>query len=150
MLSVAKLKEGIFVGPQIRKLLEDTEFPKLLSRQHKLAWESFREITENFLGNHRSPNYRDICHYIISNLLVNYRRINARINLKLHFLDSHLDFFPSNMGAVSDEAGERFHQDLKTMEQRHQGVWDGNMLGDYCWMLPKETDPDLYKKTYHN
>ena len=68
------------------------------------------------------------------------------MNLKLHFLDSHLDFFPSNLGAVSDEAGERFHQDLKTMEQRYQGVWDGNMLGEYYWMLPRETDPDLYKK----
>jgi hypothetical protein len=28
------------------------------------------------------------------------------MSLKVHFLDSHLDFFPENLGAVSDEHGE--------------------------------------------
>jgi hypothetical protein len=30
----------------------------------------------------------------------------------MHFLDSHLDFFPQNLGNVSDEHGEGFHQDI--------------------------------------
>lgn len=64
----------------------------------------------------------------------------------MHFLDSHLSFFPDNLGAVSDEQGERFHQDLMTIEERYQGYWDENMLGDYCWMLIRETDPSTYKK----
>ena len=33
---------------------------------------------------------------------------------------SHLDFFPPNLGAVSDEQGERFHQDIAIMEKRYQ------------------------------
>ena len=30
-LSAAKLKEGIFVGPQIREVLKDTDFEELLN-----------------------------------------------------------------------------------------------------------------------
>jgi DNA-binding ferritin-like protein len=32
------------------------------------------------------------------------------MSLKVHFLHSHLDFFPENLGEVSDEQGERFQQ----------------------------------------
>jgi hypothetical protein len=43
------------------------------------------------------------------------------MNLKIHFLNSHLDFLTKNLGAVSEEQGERFHQDIKEMERRYQG-----------------------------
>jgi hypothetical protein len=52
------------------------------------------------------------------------------MSLKLHFLASHLDHFPPNLGAVSEEQGERFHQDLKDVERRYQGRWDVNMMVD--------------------
>jgi len=29
--------------------------------------------------------------------------------------------FPENLGDVSDEQGQRFHQDIKIMEERYQG-----------------------------
>jgi hypothetical protein len=35
------------------------------------------------------------------------------MSLKVHFLNAHLDYFPKNLGAVSEEQGERFHQDIK-------------------------------------
>ncbi|KAI6651281.1 hypothetical protein LOD99_5429 [Oopsacas minuta] len=38
-----------------------------------------------------------------------------------------------NLGAVSEEQGERFHQDIKTMETRYQERWDVHMMADYCW-----------------
>jgi hypothetical protein len=41
------------------------------------------------------------------------------MSLKVRFLDLHLDFFPENLGAVSDVYGERFHQDISTMKQRY-------------------------------
>ena len=37
------------------------------------------------------------------------------MNLKLHFLDSHLDEFRQNLGDFSEEQGERFHQDLMNL-----------------------------------
>ena len=50
------------------------------------------------------------------------------MSIKFHFLFSHLDTFPDNMGDVSDEQGERFHQDIKEMEERYQGRWDADMM----------------------
>jgi len=38
------------------------------------------------------------------------------MSLKIYFLESHLDFFPENLGEVSDEHGERFHHNITTME----------------------------------
>ena len=60
------------------------------------------------------------------------------MSIKVHFLFSHLDEFPENLGTVSDEQGERFHQDIKVMEERYQGRWDVNMIADYCWNLKRD------------
>ena len=55
-------------------------------------------------------------------------------------------FFPVNLGAVSDEHGERFHQDIKIMEHRYQGRFEPNMVGDYCWFLQLETTTSHKRK----
>ena len=47
--------------------------------------------------------------------------MNCRMSLKLRFLDSHLDVFGENLGNVSEEHGERFDQDIQTMEKKYQG-----------------------------
>ena len=57
------------------------------------------------------------------------------MSVKVHFMYSQLDYFPENLGAMSEEQGKRFHQDLKTMEKRYQGRWNENMMTDYCWGL---------------
>lgn len=41
--------------------------------------------------------------------------------IKIYFLYSHFSFFPSNFGAVRDEQGEQFHQDVKRLEERLKG-----------------------------
>lgn len=60
------------------------------------------------------------------------------MSIKVHFLFSHLDKFPENLGSVSDEQGERFHQDMRDMEERYQGRWDKNMMADYCWSIKRD------------
>ena len=45
-ISDAKLKEGIFDGPQIRKMLKDENFIKSMNK--KAAWISFKKVVENF------------------------------------------------------------------------------------------------------
>jgi hypothetical protein len=47
----------------------------------------------------------------------------------------HLVFFSENLGAVSEEQGELFHQDIKEMERRYQGQWNVSIKGDYSWTL---------------
>ncbi|XP_003376266.1 zinc knuckle protein [Trichinella spiralis] len=48
-------------------------------------------------------------------------RASGELQLRLYFLHSHLDFFPQNFGHVSEEQDERFHEDIKQMEQRYHG-----------------------------
>lgn len=60
------------------------------------------------------------------------------MNLKLHFLHSHLDYFPKNLSDYSEEQDERFRQNIREMECRYQGRWDVNMMADYCWSLKED------------
>lgn len=140
-ISDAKLKEGIFVGPQIREVMNDTQFDSRLQGNELAAWQSFKAVVHGFLGNVKSDDWEAI----VQQLIVNYRSMGCRMSLKVHFLDSHLDFFPENLGAVSDEHGERFHQDISTMERRYQGRCDSGMMGDYCWFLQRESTA-VYKR----
>ena len=54
------------------------------------------------------------------------------MSIKVYFFFSHLKSFLDNLGDVSDELGERFHQDIKVMEERYHSSWDVNMMADYC------------------
>jgi hypothetical protein len=56
-------------------------------------------FTKSILGNHKAGNY----HEIGSDLLTAYKAVGCNMSLKVNFLDAHLDFFPKNLGAVSDE-----------------------------------------------
>lgn len=62
------------------------------------------------------------------------------MGLKVHFLHFHVDYFPENLGAYSEERGERFHKDVHDIERRYQGRWNANILVDYCWMIKREKE----------
>lgn len=134
-LSEAKLKEGVFTGPDIRKLLTDPLFLETMGDKEKEAWDSFKNVVHKFLGNTKDPDYKTI----VQRMLAAYEAQGCNMSLKVHFLHSHIDYFPENLGAYSEEQGERFHQDVRDFERRYQGKWDVNMLADYCWMLNRET-----------
>ena len=55
-ISTQKIKAGIFVCPEIKKLLNDDDFNHCLSGDEAKAWNSFKQVVEGFLGNHRSDN----------------------------------------------------------------------------------------------
>ena len=55
-ISDAKIK-GVFIGPQIKELIKDPFFEEALDTSYKAAWNAFKSITQNFLGNDRSPDY---------------------------------------------------------------------------------------------
>jgi hypothetical protein len=59
-LSDAKLKEGIFVGPDIRKFLSDDLFETTMKTAEREAWNAFMEVIAKFLGNYKDPNYKQI------------------------------------------------------------------------------------------
>jgi hypothetical protein len=45
------MKEGIFVGPQIKQLFKDDDFSEKLNATERKAWETFQNICRPFLGN---------------------------------------------------------------------------------------------------
>ncbi|GBM57389.1 hypothetical protein AVEN_59873-1 [Araneus ventricosus] len=68
------------------------------------------------------------------------------MSLKVHFLDSHMDYFPENLGEVSEELGKRFRQDIKEMKRRYQGKWNLSMIVDCCWMLRTDNPFKVHKR----
>ena len=93
-LSIERLKQGIFDGPQIRQHINDSKFVKSMTELEFSAWNSFVLVVKNFLGNFKAENYKEL----VKNMLSNFRDIGANMSIKIHYLFSHLDCFPTNLG----------------------------------------------------
>lgn len=147
-LTDAKLKQGILVGPQIRALLKDDRFDKMLSGATKRAWHYFRRVANEFLGNYRAPEYKQLVRGLVNAL----RDMGANMSPKLHYLDSHLELFPESCGAFSDEMGEFFHQQLALYESRNPGRLGPNMLAQFCWNQLRDQPAKIHKRQvkHHN
>ena len=78
---------------------------------------------KNFLGNRKLSNYKEL----VKELIRSFQALSCNMSIKLHFLSSRSQSFPANLGDVSDVQGERFHQDIKVMDQ---GRWDIHMMAD--------------------
>ena len=137
------MKEGIFIGPQIRDIIKDEYFDKLLQGDEKATWESFKFCSKSiFEKEKRSKLWRA------------YKQPFAELpEIRLHHVTKNKlpsltfgFFFPVNPGAVSDENRERFHQDISSMEKRYQGKWNCAMLADYCWTLARDAPTIEYKR----
>ena len=50
----------LFYWPQIRKILECTEFFKKLSTKERAAGNSFAALVQGFLGNYKAENYVEL------------------------------------------------------------------------------------------
>ena len=95
-----------------------------------------RQITDSICGNLTDSDLESK-HYkqYVNEMLTQFHGLNVNMSLKTRLLHSYLNFFPGKLGPVSDEHGERFHQDIATIEKRYQGKWTTSSLADYCWSL---------------
>ena len=98
-------------------------------------------ICKDFLGNQKAANYQDV----MQDLLTLYKALGCNMSLKIHFLESQLDFFPEKLGKVSDEHCERFHQDIVAMEKWYQGKLTSNMLAHYSWTVKRDVPDAKYQ-----
>jgi hypothetical protein len=94
LISEAKIKEGIFIGYQVKQLFQDPNFRNRLNSAEQRAWEVFENVCSNFSENKISENYVEI----VEELLSSYCALGCNMSLKLHFLQSHLDFFTGRYG----------------------------------------------------
>jgi hypothetical protein len=111
------------------------------------AYNAFKEVIAKFLGSYKDQNYKQIVQKNVRKVVI---ALGCAMSLKVHLLNAHLDYFPENLGAVSEEQGERFHQDIKEMETRYQGRLNVNMMGDYCWLLHRDDPQATYKRKSTN
>ncbi|GBN73918.1 hypothetical protein AVEN_266685-1 [Araneus ventricosus] len=95
-------------------MMKDENLETKMETHKRKAWESFKLVITSFLGNKKDPNYKSI----VEEMIKNFKILGCSKSLKVHILDSHLDCFLENLGTVSEEQGERFHQDVKEMERR--------------------------------
>ena len=59
-LSYEKMKAGVFDGPKRRQLLKDKECIATMSPEEKNGWIACSQVVNNFLGNTKSPKYKEI------------------------------------------------------------------------------------------
>ncbi|GBN54383.1 hypothetical protein AVEN_89012-1 [Araneus ventricosus] len=85
-LSEAKLKEGVFTGPDIPKLLSDSLFSETMEYKEKEAWDSFKDVVQRLLENTKHPLYKAI----VQCMLTEYEAQGCKMSLNVHFLHSHI------------------------------------------------------------
>ena len=133
-LSDAKIKEDVFVGPQIRKLILNDMFDKTLNETELAAWKSFKQVFLNFLSLHKSDDFEDV----VANLLRNYHIMRCKMSLKVYFLHSHLPFFHETLEQFQMNTVRDFTKTLLLLKKRFKRKWSTGILAEYCWLLKRD------------
>jgi len=88
--SDAKLKAGVFEGPEIRKLMLNEESDSLLNPSELATWNALKSVVTNFLGNHHHDQNADIVDRMLKAYELVYVVKNAHSAFPLGFLSPHL------------------------------------------------------------
>ena len=75
-------------------------------------------------------DFKIVIKILVSQYIFLYEFLGCNMSLKLNFLHLHLYHLPQNLGAVSKEKDERFHQDIKELEMRCQKSCNTDMIPD--------------------
>lgn len=125
--SSSKIIVGAFDESQIRKLISKRqEFEEIMEVEFKEAWLAYLEFRQNFLGDYKSSNYKQLA----QNLVIAFENQNYLISIKLHYVDAHIDKFPVNCVHQGEQQGELGYQDLKPVERRFQGNIHTSFIAD--------------------
>ena len=125
-VSDAKIKEGIFIGPQVRELTQDKQFDDDLNETERNARLSVKEDLQGFLRKSQSRELSGCCAGP-ADFVQSY---GMQCESENPLFGVQIGFFPQNFGEVSDEQCERFHQDILAMKKRYQGKWTSRLLQD--------------------
>jgi hypothetical protein len=141
-LSDVKLKDGMYIGPQIPETINDNLFEQLLTDSEKSTWLTSKAVCLNFLGNVKAESYIEL----VADLLIAYQTMRCNVSLKIHSLLSHFNFSTHNLVTVNDEHGESFLQGISSMEKSYAGKPSQNMLADYCCNFTEDVVLASYKR----
>ena len=112
----------------------------------KIQWTILRQIQSsfslveiNFLRNYKADNYSEQ----VESMLSSFRQLGCKMSIKVLYLDNLLDRFSENLGDLGEEQVERFHQDLRPMEERYR---DNHMMMDCYWFIQREYCGEAHSK----
>jgi hypothetical protein len=69
--------------------------------------------------------------------------MGCNMSLKVHFLDSHLDFFPENLGAVSIE-----HVEIPSGHFKHGTAVPGQVEPQYAWLTTAGPSREMFHRRH--
>lgn len=121
-VSDAKIKEGTFVILQIKCVMNDKNSDKVLEGAKKRGWKAFILAVDNFMRRQTAK------------LAAQMLEAQRKTECKYHLINTHhsrLDFIPTNLGAVSDVRGERFHEEMSAADRSYQRKRNRTMLAVY-------------------
>lgn len=95
------------------------------------AWKSIKEVIHNVLGKNRSLTAR----IYVDTMLRAFQKLGVHMSTKIHFLNSHMDYFENQLSTESDEHGEKFHQTCAPIEERYKGKSIHSLIAEICWTL---------------
>ena len=72
-----KLREDVFIGPQIREIINGDLSEHLLTETEKSAWLRFKAVRLNVFGNIKVENYKEI----FEDLLNAHQTVGCNISL---------------------------------------------------------------------
>lgn len=103
LLNSAKLKEDIFLGPQIRKMLKINEFEKIFTLKELKACEVFHSVCHDLRSNNAELDYQECPEKLFE--------IHRECEISLKFLSLLISpqHHPPKSGTVWDEHGKCFH-----------------------------------------
>jgi hypothetical protein len=82
-LSEAKLNEGVFFGPDTRKLMFDEDFLFTMTEVKREPWIAFKSVVTNFLEKNEDPDYIPI----VANMLEIFKVLGCLMSLKINFFN---------------------------------------------------------------
>lgn len=130
-LSKEKINNGIFIGPDIKKLLSNEHFRLLLDEWQKSAYDSLLSVIKHVL--YPSQDIITNQEEIVTGLINNYVNMGCNYSPKMHYIHCHFKHLIAKQAGVSDEHGEKMHQTMRACETWYDGKQMRSMLSDYVW-----------------
>lgn len=83
-------------------------------------------------------------------MITNLGLMDYKMSIKHNLLNSHIENFPENLGVVSEEQDERFHQVLEELGRLISKTLKFWQDYDYCWLLKRDDPKRKFKRKSHN
>lgn len=99
----------------------------------RLAWYRLKTFFKNLFEINRVDDFK----VIVKDLIYSFLCMGISMNVHIHFLNNHLDFFARHLSIESIEQGYQIHQITIPMDNIIKEKKLDALLGEVCWWSHK-------------